>query len=148
MGVQVGPVRSISCEILQKRFKLHIASLNVGTMQGRPCDVVEALARKITNICTIQETRRTGCSAWVIIGKHCRYKFLWSGNNSGFGGVGTLVAEKWIEKTISVDWTSSQQMPSWLVGRFCTSFLFMLLKLGCQSPRNTTSSSKSLVGSQ
>ena len=34
-GVNVGPVRSISCKFLQKNFKLRIASLNVGTMRGR-----------------------------------------------------------------------------------------------------------------
>ena len=35
---------------------------------------------------------------------------LWSGDRSGFGGVGILVAEKWVEKIISADRTSSWQM--------------------------------------
>jgi len=30
----VGPIRSISCKNLQKKFKLHVAALNVGTMRG------------------------------------------------------------------------------------------------------------------
>ena len=101
-GVNVGPVRSISCEILQKRFKLRIASLNVGTMCSRASEIVESLARRRINICAVQETRWRGCSTRMITGKHCRYKFLWSGDTSGFGGVGILVAEKWIEKIIEL----------------------------------------------
>ena len=51
-GVNVGPVRSISCEILQKRFKLRIASLNVGTMRGRASEIVETLARRKSDLCS------------------------------------------------------------------------------------------------
>ena len=109
-GVNVVSVRSISCEILQKKFKLRIASLNVGTMRGRASEIVETLARRRINICAVQETRWRGCSTRMITGKHCRNKFLWSGDTSDFGGVGILVAEKWVEKIISVDRTSSQQM--------------------------------------
>ena len=47
-GVNVGPVRSISCEILQKRFKLRIASVNVGSMRGRASEIVDTLARRIS----------------------------------------------------------------------------------------------------
>ena len=36
----VGPVKSISCELLQKRFKLRIASLNVSTMRGKASEIV------------------------------------------------------------------------------------------------------------
>ena len=117
-GVNVGPVRSISCEILQKRFNLRIAFLNVGTMRGRASEIVESLARRRIDICAVQETGWRGCSTRMITGKHCRYKFLWSGDTSGFGGVGILVAEKWIEKIISVDRTSSRQMSlRLLIGR-------------------------------
>ena len=101
-NVNVGPVISISCEILQKRFKLRIASLNVGTVRGRASDIVETLARRRID--------RRRCSTRMITGNHCRYKFLWSGDTSGFGGVGILVAEKWVEKIISVDRTSCRQM--------------------------------------
>ena len=56
MVVRVGPVRSISCEILQKRFKLRVGSQNVDTMLGRASEVVETLARRRIDICVIQET--------------------------------------------------------------------------------------------
>ena len=45
-GVNVGSIRSIACEILQKRFKLRIASPNVGTMRGRASEIVETLATR------------------------------------------------------------------------------------------------------
>ena len=118
VGVNVGPVRSMSCKILQKRFKLRITSLNVATMHGRASEIVETLAKRRIHICAVQETRWRGCSTRMITGKHCRYKFLWSGDKSGFGGVGILVAEKWVEKIISVDRTSSWQMSlRLLIGR-------------------------------
>ena len=54
----------------------------------------------------------------MITGKHCRYKFLWSRDNSSFEGVGILVAEKWIERTTAVDRNSSQKMSlRLLIGR-------------------------------
>ena len=117
-GGNVGPIRSISCEILQKRFKLRIASLNVGTMRVRASEIVETLARRRIDICAVQETGWRGCSTRMITGKNCRYKFLWSGDTSGFGGVGILVAEKWVENIISVYRTSSRQMSlRLLIGR-------------------------------
>ena len=109
-GVNVGPVRSISCEILQKRFKLRIASLNVGTMRGKASEIVETLARRRIDICAVQETCWRGCSTRMITGKHCRFKCLRSGGKSGFEGVGILLPEKWVEKIISVDRTSCLQM--------------------------------------
>ena len=63
-------MRSKSCEILQKRLKLHIASLNIGTMHARDSEVVETLARRI-DICAVQETCPRGCSR-MITGTHCR----------------------------------------------------------------------------
>ena len=106
----VGPARSISSEILQKRVALRVASLNVGTMRGRASEVVETLERRRIDICASQETRWKGGSARMIPGKDHRYKFLWTGDDTGFGGVGILVAEKWIDKIISVDRHSSRQM--------------------------------------
>ena len=75
-GVKVVPVRSISCEILQKRFKLQIASLNVGIMRGRANEIVETLARRRIDICAVQKTRWRSCSTRVITRKHSRYRFL------------------------------------------------------------------------
>ena len=87
-------------------------------MHGRASEIVETLARRRIDICAVQETRWRGCSTKMISGKHCRYKLLWSGDTSGFVGVGILVAEKWVEMIISVDRTSCQQMSlRLLIGR-------------------------------
>ena len=102
----------------RKDLKLRIASLNVGTMLGKASEIVEILATRRIDICAVQETRWRGCSTRMITGKHYRYKFLWSGDKSCFGGVGILVAEKWVEKIISVDRTSCRQMSlRLLIGR-------------------------------
>ena len=37
-----------------------------------------------------------------ITGKASQYKLLWVGNNSGYGGVGIFVAQKWVEMAIEV----------------------------------------------
>ena len=110
-GVRVGPdwdhVKSYKKKTTKKKIKLHIVSLNVGTSCGRATKVVETLAKRRIYTFAVQETRWSGCSTLMITGKHWRYKFLWSDDNSGFGGVCILVAEKWIEKIISVDRTVS-----------------------------------------
>ena len=81
-------------------------------------EFVETIARRRIDICAVQETLWRGLLKRMITGKHCRYKFLWSGDTSGFGGFGILVVEKWGEKIISVDRTSSRQMPlRLLIGR-------------------------------
>ncbi|XP_048587465.1 uncharacterized protein LOC125570198 [Nematostella vectensis] len=36
------------------------------------------------------------------MGKDTRYKFFWSGNDKGTGGVGILLAEKWVEHVLEV----------------------------------------------
>ena len=56
-------------------------------MRGRASEVVETLARRRIDNCAVQETDWRSCSTRMITGKHCKYKFLWSGGNSGFGGV-------------------------------------------------------------
>ena len=86
-------------------------------MHDRASEVVETLTGRRIDICAAQESCWRGCSTQIITGKHCRYKFVWSGDISGFGGVGILVAEKWIKKIISVDRTSSQQILRLLMGR-------------------------------
>ena len=79
-------------------------------MRGRASEVVKTLARRITDICAVQETRWRGCSTGMVTAEQCWYKFLWSKDKSDYGGVGVLVAEKWMEKIISVDRTSSRKM--------------------------------------
>ena len=71
-------------------------------MRGRACEVVEAIGRRNIDICCVQESRWKGCSAGLLSAKEYKYKFIWSGDNSGFGGVGILLNVKWVDKVISV----------------------------------------------
>ena len=54
------------------------------------------------DLCCLQETRWRGGSARLIKGKNTIYKFFWCGDQSGFGGVGIMLAQKWINNVISV----------------------------------------------
>ena len=74
-----------------KLCKLRLFSLNVGTMRGRANEVVETLGRRNIDICCIQESRWKGCSVRLIKAKDFTYKFIWSGDSSGFGGAGILI---------------------------------------------------------
>ena len=57
-------------------------------MHGRASEVVETLGRRPIDICCVQESRWKGCSARLTSAKSFKYKFIWSGDNSGFGDVG------------------------------------------------------------
>ena len=107
--VVVGPARSLSREIPQQCM-IRVASLNVGTMSGRTGEVVETLERRKVDVCCAQETRWRGGSARMITGKNSRYKLFWSGDSSGYGGVGVLIAEKWVDKVLSVTRCDSRLM--------------------------------------
>ena len=71
-------------------------------MHGRTSEVVETLGRRHIDTYCAQESGWKGCSARLISVKGVKYKFIWSGDNSGFGGVDVLHNENWIDKVISV----------------------------------------------
>ena len=71
-------------------------------MLGKTSEVVETVGRRHIDICCIQESGWKGFSARLVSVKGVKYKFTWSGDNSGFGGVDVLPNENWIDKVISV----------------------------------------------
>ena len=85
-----------------KHPKFRVATLNVGTLRRRGPEVVETLTRRRVDLCAIQEHRWRGASARLIKGKDSVYKFFWSGNPEGQGGVGILLAERWIKNVFEV----------------------------------------------
>ena len=85
---------------------LRVGALNVRTLRGRVCEVVEALSCRKIDVCCLQETRYRGGHYRVIKGKGTRYKLFWSGNNRGT--VGVMVAEEWIEKVFEVQRVSDR----------------------------------------
>ena len=82
--------------------KFRVGTLNVNTLRGRVCEVVETLSRRKVDVCCIQETRYHGGNCRTIKGKDTRYELYWSGNDKGTAGIGVFVAEEWIEKVFEV----------------------------------------------
>ena len=99
--VRCGP-RQINIMRPHQTVNFRVGTLNVGTMKGRAHEITETVAPSNIELCCLQETRWRGGSARKIMGKDCTYKFFWSGDSSGIGGVGILLAEKWIDKVPSV----------------------------------------------
>ena len=77
-----------------------MGTLNVITLRGRVCEVVETLSRK--KVCCIQETIFSGGNCRTIKGKDTRYKLYWSIKDNGTADVGVFVAKDWIEKVFEV----------------------------------------------
>ena len=101
-------------------INFRIGTLNVGTMRGRSSEIVEMITRRKIDICTLQEVRWRGGSARMITGKDSSYKFFWVGNSNGTGGVGVLLAEKWIKKVFHVERISDRILIiKLLVGERC-----------------------------
>ena len=71
-------------------------------MKGQGSEITETVARRRIDLCCLQEKRRRGSSSRKLIRKDCICKFFWSGDSSGLGGVGILLAEQWIDKVLSV----------------------------------------------
>ena len=46
----------------------------------------------------------------MITGKDCHYKFFWTGDSSGLGGVGFLITENLADKVLSVTRTNHRHM--------------------------------------
>ena len=86
--------------------KFRVASFNVGTLNKRSAEVVETLTRRRVDLCSLQEIRKKGTllpgQAEWITGKDSRMRLYWCGNQKASGGVGIMLAEKWVEKVFEV----------------------------------------------
>ena len=103
--------------------KFRVGTLNVNTLRGRVCEVVETLSRRKVDDCCIQETRYRGGNCHTIKGNDTRYKLYWSGNDKGIAGVGVFVAEEWIEKVFEVQRVSDRIILLIIVGQRVVTFL-------------------------
>ena len=88
--------------------KFRAGALNVNTLRGRVCEVVETLSRRKVDVCCIQETRYCGGNCRIIKVKDTRYKLYWSGNDKGTACVGVFVADEWIENVFEVQSVSDR----------------------------------------
>ena len=98
-----------SCKYPKPTFR--VAS-HVGTLKKRSSEVVETLTRRRVDVCSVQEHRWAGGTeanqTRLMKGKNSNYTFYWCGNRMGLGGVGLLLAEKWIEKVFDVQRVSDR----------------------------------------
>ena len=101
-----------------------MGTLNVNTLRGRDCEVVETLSHRKVDICCVQETRYRGGNCLTVKGKATRYKLYWSENDKGTTGVGVFVAEEWIEKVFEVQRVSDRIiLVKLIVGQHVVTFL-------------------------
>ncbi|VDP13440.1 unnamed protein product [Heligmosomoides polygyrus] len=64
----------VATELVRKSrnvSRTRVATLNVGTLTGRSCELVEALERRRVDFCAVQETRTT-CGVGVIVSERFR----------------------------------------------------------------------------
>ena len=59
--------------------KFRVGTLNVNTLRGRECEVVETLSRRKVDVCCIQETRYRGGNCRIIKGKDMCYEYMGRG---------------------------------------------------------------------
>ena len=98
---------SVKAKPLRGKVRFRASSLNVGTLTDRSAEVVETLTRRKVDLCCLQEIRMSRSNlerdqAKLIEGKDTSMKLYWCGNDRGHGGVGILLALKWIDKVICV----------------------------------------------
>ena len=83
--------------------------LNVNTLRGRVCEVVETLSRRKVDVCCVEETRYRGGNCRTIKGKDTRYKLYWS---------------EWTEKVFEVQSVSDRiNLVKLIVGQRVVTFL-------------------------
>ena len=122
---QVWGAGSGNCDESSKHpRKFRVGTMNVNTLSGRLCEVVETLSRRKVDVCCIQETRYRSGNCRTIKGKDTRYKLYWSGNGKGSAGVRMFVAEEWNEKFFEVQRVSDRIiLVKLIVGQRVVTFL-------------------------
>ena len=74
--------------------RVRVCTVNVGTVVGRGGELVEMMARRRVDICCLQEVRYRGKGCRVFKHGEDHFKFWWSGNPNGVGGVGIMLRER------------------------------------------------------
>ena len=90
-----------------RKLKMKIATLSVGTMNGRGREIVDVMQRKKVEILCVQETRWNGQKAKEL-GEG--YKIYYSGEGSKRNGVGIMVSLEMKEGMLQVIRNSSKSM--------------------------------------
>jgi hypothetical protein len=82
--------------------EFRVCTANIGTMIGRSREVVEMLARRKVDVCSVQEVQYKGAGCRMFGCGEEKYKLWWSGEKQKRGGVGVLVREDLVEDVIEV----------------------------------------------
>ena len=80
-----------------------MCTVNVGTVVGRGGELVEMMARRRVDICCLQEVRYRGKGCRVFKHGEDHFKFWWSGNPNGVGGVGIMLRRDLEEEVVEVE---------------------------------------------
>ncbi|VDP34871.1 unnamed protein product [Heligmosomoides polygyrus] len=83
------------------KSKNRVATLNVGTLTGRSCELVEALERRKIDFCAVQETRWSCKCKSRDIGRG--FKAVLCGSPKTTSGVGMIVSERFRDAIASVE---------------------------------------------
>jgi len=87
---------------LRNGWAFRVGTWNIDSLTGTAGELVEVLAERRMDVVCVQETRRgSGCRFFGAIGR--RYKLFWMGSKAKSDGVGTFVAEKWVDSVVSVE---------------------------------------------
>ncbi|VDO25240.1 unnamed protein product, partial [Heligmosomoides polygyrus] len=110
--------------------RTRVATLNVGTLTGRSCELVEALERRRVDFCAVQETRWS-CSKSRDIGRG--FKAVLCGSPRTTSGVGIIVSERFRDSIVSVERYDDQLMKIVVAAkeRLYHFFSAYALQIGC-----------------
>ena len=89
---------------------MKVGTWTVGSMSKRGTEVCEELRKKRVDVCCLQEVKWRGQGVQFMGAKGRRYKFWWSGNSDGMGGLAVLVKEELCEKVVEVQRKSDRVM--------------------------------------
>ena len=104
-----------------------VCTVNVGTLKGRSREVVDMLSRRGADICCLQETRYRNQGCTVFGSNEEKYKFWYSGNGEGVGGVGIMMKNIMTESVIEVVRLSDRLMKIEMVLGRCLYHIFSAL---------------------
>ena len=84
---------------------LRVATLNVGTLNGRAAEVGKVFEKRKVDVGCVQETRWKGGSCKWFREKERGYtcRLFCNGCKEGRDGVGVFVAERWVESIVKID---------------------------------------------
>ena len=120
---------------------LRVCTVNVGKIRGRSREVVDMLARRLVDVCCVQEVQYKGGGAATIGSGEEKFKFWYSGCIDGGGGVGVLLRHELVGSVVEVERFSHRVMKVKIViGRlFARSFRYMLKRWGGRMRRRASS---------